>query len=125
MYYLSQFPPPPLPFPAPKPRPPRPRPFQQRARVPFDWLRACQTARWRPCHESQAVKLEGGLLSIEIERIVERLLAMFELCLLLGHSQRWNLTSLIFIPLDLAGLLPSVWMIAGPIKGILNPSQDS
>ncbi len=71
------------------------------------------------------MKLEGGLLSIEIERIVERLLAMFELCLLLGHSQRWNLTSLIFIPLDLAGLVASVWMIAGAIKGILNPSEVS
>jgi hypothetical protein len=50
---------------------------------------------------------------------------MFELCLLLAHSQRWNLTSLVFIPLDLAGLVASLWMIAGAIKGILNPSEVS
>ena len=50
---------------------------------------------------------------------------MFELCLLLEHSERWNLTSLIFIPLDLAGLVLSLWLIVGAIKGILNPSAVS
>jgi len=50
---------------------------------------------------------------------------MFELCLLLAHSERWNLTSLIFIPLDLAGLVCSLWLIVGAIKGILNPSEVS
>lgn len=50
---------------------------------------------------------------------------MFELCLLLAHTQRWNLTSLIFIPLDLAGLVLSLWLIVGAIKGILNPSEVS
>ena len=50
---------------------------------------------------------------------------MFELCLLLAHSQRWNLTSLIFIPLDLVGLVVSLWLIVSAIKGILNPSEVS
>ena len=50
---------------------------------------------------------------------------MFELCLLLAHSQRWNLTSLVFIPLDLVGLVVSLWLILGAIKGILNPSAVS
>jgi len=50
---------------------------------------------------------------------------MFELCLLLARAQRWNLTSLIFIPLDLAGLVWSLWLIADAIKGILNPSEVS
>jgi len=53
---------------------------------------------------------------------VKRRLAMFELCLLLAHSERWNLTSLIFIPLNLVGLVASVWLILGAINGILNPS---
>ena len=50
---------------------------------------------------------------------------MFELCLLLAHSQRWNLTSLVFIPLDLVGLVVSLWLILGAIKGIINPSAVS
>ena len=50
---------------------------------------------------------------------------MFELCLLLAHSQRWNLTSLVFIPLDLVGLVVSLWLILGAIKGILKPSAVS
>ena len=50
---------------------------------------------------------------------------MFELCLLLAHSDRWNVTSLIFIPLDLAGLVLSLWLIVGAIKGILDPSGVS
>jgi len=50
---------------------------------------------------------------------------MFEPCLLLAHSERWNLTSLIFIPLDVAGLVLSLWLIVGAIKGILNPSEVS
>ena len=47
---------------------------------------------------------------------------MLGLCFLLAHSQRWNLTSLIFIPLDLVGLVASLWLILSAIKGILNPS---
>jgi hypothetical protein len=50
---------------------------------------------------------------------------MFELCFLLAHWQRWNLTSLIFIPLDLVGLVASLWLILRAIKGILNPSEVS
>jgi hypothetical protein len=50
---------------------------------------------------------------------------MFEFCLLLAHSERWNLTSLIFIPLDAVGVVASLWMIASAIKGILNPSEVS
>ena len=50
---------------------------------------------------------------------------MFELCFLLAHWQRWNLTSLIFIPLDLVGLVASLWLIVSAIKGILNPSEVS
>ena len=40
---------------------------------------------------------------------------MLGLCFLLAHSQRWNLTSLIFIPLDLAGLVASLWLILSAI----------
>lgn len=50
---------------------------------------------------------------------------MFGLCLLLAHSDRWNLTSLIFIPLVLVGLLAALGLIVGAIKGILNPSEVS
>ena len=50
---------------------------------------------------------------------------MVGLCLLLAHSQRWNLTSLVFIPLDIVGLVVSLWLILGAIKGILNPSAVS
>ena len=50
---------------------------------------------------------------------------MFGLCLLLAHSEPWNLTSLVFIPLDLVGLVGSLWLIVGAIKGILNPSAVS
>jgi hypothetical protein len=50
---------------------------------------------------------------------------MFGLCLLLVHSEPWNLTSLIFIPLDLLGLVGSLWLIASAIKGILYPSDVS
>jgi hypothetical protein len=47
---------------------------------------------------------------------------MFGLCLLLAHSERWNLTSLIFIPLDLLGIAAALWLILSAIKGILWPS---
>ncbi len=50
---------------------------------------------------------------------------MFELCLLLARSESWNLTSLIFIPLDVVGIIASLWLIVGAIKGILNPSEVS
>ena len=100
--------------------------LSQKARVPFDPRRACNTALAARCHESQAVKLESGLLSNNRDRKDRRkALVMFELSLLLAHSQRWNLTSLILIPLDLVGLVASLWMILGAIKGILNPSEVS
>src|SRR6476646_2041635 len=50
---------------------------------------------------------------------------MFGLCLLLVHSEPWNLTSLVFIPIDLLGLVWSLWLIAGAIKGILYQSDVS